>query len=340
MHLIILLSVFSLLTSVVVAGPVSDNYELQTYGFGAGGVIDASSSSYSMVGILGEQASTQSGLVLTQQAGLPAAPSLSNPGTLYDRLNMIIDNGGNPTDATFAVAITSDNWASTRYIQDDFTVGETLGAEDWQTFTSWGSGSGVTITGLSYNTIYTVKVKARSGDFTETDWSAEGSASTVSPSLTFSVSDSTITFDELSSANSWTDATKTTILTTSTNAYHGYTVYGHETGQLTDTSANTILDYASPNSAPTSWTGLGFGYTTNDSSLTGGTANRFISEGPNYAGFTAAQPGDPVADHTDVITDTPVTNEQFTISYRVTVNDNQPAGSYTTSLVYVVVPEY
>jgi hypothetical protein len=187
--------------SIAIAGPASDNYELQQYGFGSGGVESASSSGYGMMGILGEQAGQPAasdnfaigqGLTYTLMANLPPAPNLTNPGSTYDRLKLIIDNAGNAPDGQFAVAISSDNWATTNYIQDDFTQGDTLGNEDWQTYADWGSGTGVYITGLSQNTQYTVKVKARHGNFTETGWSAEATASTGTPTLTFSVSADTI----------------------------------------------------------------------------------------------------------------------------------------------------
>ena len=344
--LVIFLSKYS---AVILAGPTSQNYELKDYGFGAGGTESASSSNYEMFGIAGEQAGTRSasdnykaglGLVFTMQANVPQAPALTNPGSTYDRLKLVIDDGGNATDAAFAVAITDNSWTTTKYIQNDFTTGDVLGTEDWLTYDQWGKTSGKYITGLSQNTTYTVKVKARRGNFTESGWSAEDSAQTITPSLTFGISADQITFNQLSGENSWTDSSKSTVLTTSTNAYHGYTVYGHETEPLTNSYSTQIPDYGATNGLPTSWTGLGFGYTTNDSDLIGGALDRFTNGGPKYAGFTTSAPGDPVADHRENVVENPVTGEQFTVSYRVTVNQNQTAGQYHTTLIYVVVPEY
>ncbi|MBI1863168.1 hypothetical protein HYS00_03540, partial [Candidatus Microgenomates bacterium] len=96
---------------------------------------------------------------------------------------------------------------------------------------------------------------------------------------------------------------------------------------------------ASSNASPTSWSGVGFGYTTDDSNLTGGTVDRFTNGGPKYAGFGTSAPGDPVADHAGAIT-TPVSNESFTISYRVTGNVLTKAGTYSTTVIYTVVPTY
>ncbi|MFC1646974.1 hypothetical protein ACFL1A_01690 [Patescibacteria group bacterium] len=347
-YLILLIFISLIIAKSVLAGPTSSNYELKNYGFGAGGSSNSASLNYMMNAIVGEQSATISstnynvggGLIYTQQANLTQAPTFSNPSSTYDRLKFIINNGSNPTDATFAIAITDDSWATVQYIQSDFTPGSSLGTEDWLTYTGWGGASGKYVTGLTQDTTYKIHVKARHGNFTETEWSADATADTSVPSLTFGISSDTVTFDPLTSGNSWTDSSKSTVLTTSTNAYNGYTVYGHETAALTNVYSQTIADYASPNSAPTTWTGTGFGYTTSDSSLAGGSADRFTSSGPNYAGFTTSAPGDPVADHSDKVDESTISNEQFTISYRVTASENHSAGAYTNTLLYVVVPVY
>lgn len=344
---LILFSLF-LFARPVLAGPQSDSYELVEYSFGSGSVASASSGNYFLFGSVGEVSGGQSnslnfgvndGLVFTMQANLPPAPTFTNPGDTYDRLHFVINTGSNPPDTRFAIAISTDDFASdTRYIQNDNTIGETLGDEDWQTYTDWGDATGEYVTGLSQNTTYTIKVKAEQGNFTETDYGPTASVATSVPSLTFGVDSHTVTFSNLNSGNSYTDSSQSTVLTTSTNAYNGYVVNARSIGPLTYDS-NTIADYISPNSSPTSWSGLGFGYTTDDSDLTGGTANRFTNGGPNYAGFSTSSPGDPVADHAGPVT-TPITDEEFTVSYRVTTNNTQTAGEYSTTVMYIVVPEY
>lgn len=337
-----------MIPSIAIAGPASTNFELTQYDFGSGGTDTSGSDNFSLFGHVGglEFGNTSStnfsangGLVETLQANVPSAPTFTNPATNYDRLKCIINNGDGPADALFAIAISDDNFATTNYVQNDNTIGTTLGAEDWQTYTNWGGASGEFIRGLKQSTTYKVKVKAKWGSYTESQYGLIASATTSIPSLTFGISSQTLTFDTLDSSNSYTDNSKTTTLTTSTNAYNGYTVYGRETAPLTFAS-NTIADYAGTNGSPTSWSGTGFGYTTNDSSLAGGTADRFTNAGPKYAGFTTSIPGDPVADHTAVIEENPVVNEQFNISYRVTGDNTTPAGSYTNTVVFVVVPVY
>lgn len=330
---------------VYATNPQSTTYELKSYGFGAGGIATTSSTTYSMFGTAGEidNASTESntyranaGLVFTMQANVPPAPSFTNPGNNYDRLQIIVNTGGNPSDAQFAIAISKNNWQTTQYIQNDYTIGSTIAWLSYTGTVSWNGASGFYVTGLTNSTAYSIKVKARQGYVTESAWGPSISASTVDPTLTFGIDSSIITFSNLNSGNSYTDSSKSTVLTTSTNAYNGYIVYGHDTGAL---DATHIPNYTSPNSAPTLWSGTGFGYTTNDSNLTGGTANRFTSGGPNYAGFTTSSPGDPVADHLGPVTAS-ISNEQFTISYRVTADTQTPAGTYGTTVLYVVVPSY
>ena len=338
--------------SPVFAGPTSSTYELKQYGFGSGGTEGANSTTYSLFGIAGENelgrpTSTTyalgSGLTYTLQANVPPAPTFTNPGSNYDRLKIVVNTGGNPSDTQFAIAISSDNFATdTRYVQSDYTVGSTLGSEDWMTYaggagTGWGGASGFYVTGLLENTTYTIKVAARQGNFTQVQFGPTAQVATSVPSLTFGISATSLNIN-LNTGNSYSDTTQSTVLTTSTNAYNGYIVYGRNTGALTYGS-NTILDYSSPNSAPTVWSGTGFGYSTNDSNLSGGTANRFTSGGPKYAGFSTSTPGDPVADTAGPIL-TPISAETYTISYEVTTTNIKPAGPYRTTVIYVIVPTY
>jgi len=334
-------------TLPVFAGPSNGTFELKEYGFGSGGTEASSNSDYSVNGIVGEingaNASNAtytvgSGLIFTMMANVPPAPTFTNPGNSYDRLLIILNDGGNPTDAQFAIAISTDNFVTTRYVQNDNTIGAVLGAEDWQSYANWGSGTGEFVTGLNPSTEYKIKVKARQGNYTESGWGPESTATTDVASLTFSVSSKTVTFANLNSGNSYTDTSQSTVLTTSTNAYNGYIVYGRTTNALAS-GANTIPHYGSPNSAPTTWTGTGFGYTSNDSSLAGGTANRFTSSGPKYAGFTNSAPGDPVADNPGPLTSS-ISNEAFTLSYQVTADAATRAGTYQTTIIYVIVPTF
>lgn len=177
--------------------PASTNFQLKDYGYGGGGVANGTSSSYAIEGIAGEQNATSlsgttynlgSGLQFTNQANVPPAPTFTNPGNYYNKLKLVLDTGGNPTDTLFAIAISTDNFATdTRYVQSDNTVGVVLGLEDYRTYASYGSGSGFNIIGLLASTAYTVKVKAWQGKFTETGYGPTASAATVGARLTFDI---------------------------------------------------------------------------------------------------------------------------------------------------------
>lgn len=177
--------------------PASTDYKLKDFGFGTGGAGNATSTDYAINGISGEQSNGQlsgasykigSGLVYTNQANVPPAPTFTNPSNYYNKLKIVIDTGSNPSDTKFAIAISTDNFVSdTRYVQSDDTVGATLGIEDYQTYTNWGGASGTLIIGLVPNTEYKVKVKAWQGKFTETNYGPIATASTIGPQMTFDI---------------------------------------------------------------------------------------------------------------------------------------------------------
>lgn len=207
MHLMNKLTGLLLSAALFAAAPTSTTYKLESYSTGSGGTAGSSSSTYSATGVAGEASQTGSsatytggtGLIPTQQANVPAAPTFTNPSSYYNKLHIVIDNGGNPSDATFAIAISPDAFATTtNYVQSDQTVGASLGAEDWLTYSAWGSGAGIDIIGLLPSTTYTVKVKAEHGTFTESTYSATATAATVGASLTFDI--------DISSSNSETGA--------------------------------------------------------------------------------------------------------------------------------------
>jgi len=347
----ILASLFLLLHSAPMAfaaNPSSATYQLRDYGFGAGGTATSSSETYRMSGIAGQLETGQpfsdtykvgSGLVFMLMANVPPAPTFTNPATNYDRLKVVVNVGGNPTDATYAIAISTDNFATDiKYVKSDFTIGNTLTASDFKDYsTGWNGTSGRFITSLLSNTAYYIKAKARTGNFSESSWGPVTSVATSNPSLSFGLDTSSITFTNLNAGNSFTDSSKQTTLTTSTNAYNGYIVYAKETQPLT--GPTTISDYSSNNGTPTAWSGTGFGYSSTDSVLTGGTPDRFTTGGPKYAGFSTAIQ-DPVADHSTPIQDPTLTNESFDILYKVVAPSTIEAGQYTNTIIYTVVPTY
>lgn len=189
----------SLLTTVAVL-PSTTNYELNSYGFGSGGTANSSTSNYSLEGISGElggQTATTAtyqtlpGYIQTQQANVPKV-TLSNPSNWYDKLKFVIDNQSNPSDALFALQIcVGSDWISgscggtTLYVKSDDTLGTILNTTDYQTYSTWGSGSGSTIIGLSPSTTYYIRAKATQGQFTESGYGPSSSAATSAQQISF-----------------------------------------------------------------------------------------------------------------------------------------------------------
>lgn len=241
--------------------PSSGNYKLMDYGFGSGGVATSSSSNYSLFGTLGQvdQGSPSSanyfigaGLEYTIQSSVSAAPTFVNPSNWYNKLRLTINPGGqNPTDYTYAIRIASES-GNFKYVQNDNTVGESLGNEDWQSYTLWGSSSGFTIIGLDPDTTYTAQVSSRQGQFfTQFMWSPAATATTDVSSLSFDIdiasSDSetaapyTLNIGSLSPGSVITAPEKAWV-DFSTNANSGgfLSISGTNTGLQSPTASHTI----------------------------------------------------------------------------------------------------
>lgn len=173
--------------------PASTNYKLEGFSVGNAGGAQIGSSNYSLNGVAGEAGSNQmvgnsfglgAGLVFTQLANVPKI-TLTNPSNYYNKLQFTLDTQNNPSDATYAIAISKDNFATTQYIKKDGTVGTSLAFTDYQTYSQWGGGSGSLVVGLDVGTTYTVKAKARQGNYSETGWGPISLSGTVNPTLTF-----------------------------------------------------------------------------------------------------------------------------------------------------------
>ena len=200
----------------------SENYKIK-YETISGGEGPEKSLNYQLsesIGEVGEdqQRSTNyivgAGQAFGIMSNLPPAPTLVNDGSpaYYNRLHFTINPGNNPSDTLFAIAITGDNWTTTRYIQNDNSVGDNLGSEDWQTYANWGGASGELVIGLEPETTYKIKARARQGDFTMTGWGPESAgAVTVEPFLSF---------DILGGMASGTQPTAIDFGTLEPNAYH------------------------------------------------------------------------------------------------------------------------
>jgi hypothetical protein len=186
---------FSLLFATL---PATVNYALNSYSFGSGGVTNSNTSSYSLEGSSGEVTgqtgstsnySTLPGFIQTQQANVPQLSDLDNDGgTYYNMLHFVIDTQGNPSDATYLLSVSTDNFVSNiSYLQPDGTLSSSLSTADYQTDSAWGGSSGSLIVGLTAGTTYYVRVRATQGRFSESAYGPVSSQATANPSLTFSL---------------------------------------------------------------------------------------------------------------------------------------------------------
>ncbi len=254
--------------------PASDTYSLKSFSFGAGGGT-AASDTYQAEVLAGEVAgSTQDGvsydfwpgMAFTQFANVPPAPTFTNSGDFNNKLLIVINAGGNSSNTKFAIAISTDNFSTTNYVQSDNTVGATLGAEDWQTYSGWGSGGGEFIVGLDPGTTYYVKVKSEQGLYTEGPWGPTASAATSGSTLSFDIDVSasdeetgapySLSLGTLTSGSVVT-STSSIWIDLSTNAAAGGSVYvyGSSGGLYSASSGYTISGV----SADLSATSEGFG---------------------------------------------------------------------------------
>jgi len=156
--------------------------------------------------------------------------------------------------------------------------------------------------------------------------------------LVFGLDSLTVNFDTLDAGNSFTDTASTTLYVTTT-APNGYIVHAYTAandGKLTSTSTtSTIARWDASNATPTTWGAgnYGFGYTTDDTNLSGGDPNRFATS-TKYAGFTSSteevadRPGGSWSGATNVIT------------YKVSVSFIQKPATYQTTITYICTANY
>lgn len=244
--------IFSLLLAAV---PSSTNYTLNAYEVG-GGSGSGSSTNYhlrgSAGGTSGKLASATYGLPAGVQAvstvATPAAPTLVNSNNTYDRLHLTLNTSGMASDVKYLIAISTDNFTTTNYVQLDNTVGPTSSASNYQTYAAWGGASGFDILDLTPSTTYKVKVAALQGSHTGSGFGPTASANTAAPSVTFSLETSQTTtppfnvaFTNLP-AGSVTSGNATITDTVTTNAADGgsFVVTSQNSGLVSSSRSFTI----------------------------------------------------------------------------------------------------
>ena len=125
------------------------------------------------------------GLMFIQQSNVPMAASFSNVDNSSNKLHLIIDDQGNPSDTIYAVAISPDSFVTTYYVKSDHTVGTSLTITDYQTYDLWGGASGIDVVGLEASTTYSVKIKAMQGRFFRDRLRTGSDSSNSSPDINF-----------------------------------------------------------------------------------------------------------------------------------------------------------
>lgn len=272
-------------------------------------------------------------------------------GTVYDGSSAGVD----AAFGTTSVSALSANWSGfsagvsglSRY---DYSVGTAPGSVNVRGWTSNGTATTVTASGLSLRTSQKYYVNVRAVDNAgnvQSGVSSDGQM--VLPSLSFGLSSDAVTFNSLNAGNGYTDTQSTDVIT-STNAYGGYAVRAYATGNLTG-GAFSILGFSGGTySEPDAWLGgdTGLGYTSSDTLVQG--VNKFqaatcpggstLAAPGCFAPFSNSQPGDIVADHEPVASGMSINNDTYTITYKVTAPATQAATQYTTNVVYSVVPVY
>lgn len=236
---------FSYFAQGAKAGPVSSNYQVIDYGFGAGGSNNISSTNYLFQGTVGqiETASLSStnyivwpGLTYTLQPAVPPAPTFINttPATYYNKLSLSINQGNNLSDTTYAISVSTDAFKNDiKYVQAD----DTLGTQPvWQTYVAWQpSANPIIIIGLAPGTTYYARVAAGRGFFTQGPFSPTVTAVTINPAFTFGLQTTnqtvppyTVGIGAVNPGQVTTSWQKVTA-TITTNAYTGGTVYVSDT---------------------------------------------------------------------------------------------------------------
>lgn len=329
--------------------PASTNYQLKDFSFGGGGEENMASGSYAIDGISGEQSTTPasspnyvvtSGLLPTQQANVPPAPAFTNPSNYYNKLKIVLDTGGNPTDTKFAIAISTDNFTTTNYIQSDNTIGATLGSEDYQTSTTWGGGSGFLVIGLTPSTTYKIKVKAIQGKFTESGYGPVSTVATVSPQLSFdidvSATDSdtnppfTISFSSLTAGTVF-DSPEKIWVDFATNGESGGRVYiyGQNAGLLSAEKSVTIP------SASGDLASLSSGFGAQGATATQGSGGPFVIASP-YAGSNAVVGIVDTAIRDIFTTTTPIVGGRASLVLKAKSNAVTPASADYTEQITMI----
>ena len=226
------------------------------------------------------------------------------------------------------------------------SVGTSPGGTDILNWTSSGTSTSATETSLTLNTNQPYYFNIRATDVAGNLSTTTSDGIFVAPTLSFAISATSVDLGNVNQGNSLT-VTDTTTLTTSTNAYNGYEIRAYATGLLTNGSDTIPMFNGGTYVSTDEWLAgdIGYGYTSSDTTIQG--VNKFNGSPcagggspPCYAPWSLTAPGDIIADNDSTVSGSPITNEQFTITHRVTTDITQQTGDYTTNIIYVITARY
>ena len=320
----------------------STTYYIQSYSVGAGATNTAHSTTYYIQGSVGEQANgtatdgtntNGNGSINTEQLNVPGAPTLSNgSNTYYNQLNFIINTSSNPTDTTYAVAVSTNNFTSTLgYVQ---ASGAISGTQFYQTYTAWGGGSGDFVTGLTAGTTYELRVAAMQGMFTNSNFGSYATASTVADTTTFSVSPNSINLGSLTQGTVITSGNLTLDFATTAAQGGDVYVYGANAGLYSASKAYTIASASTNLSSATSGFGLQASGATESYGGPLTTVSPFNGTG-NNVGAESTGPAELLNTNTATLSGTAVVNIQAKSS-----TTTPAASDYTETLTFVAAGSY
>jgi hypothetical protein len=337
---------------IFAAAPSSTNFTLKSYDFGSGGTSSSTSTNYSLNGISGEQSasgqtsssySTVSGINATIDANEPPAPSVTNPSNYYDRLQIVLNTANNPSDTRYLIAISSNGFTTTQYVQSSNSIGTSQALINYQTYTAWGGASGFYVTGLAASTTYQVKVKALEGNFSGSPYGPIASAATVAQQVSFGLTTSptsaplTVSFPSLT-PGSVISGNASAVVSLTSNADNGGTVYiKSANGGLTSVFASTTISSATANlTAATS----GYGAQVNSSSTTQTAGGPFTIVSP-FNGTGNSVGGLATTLQPILVTGGPITSGTSTIALLAKVSNITPSASdYSDSLTLVAAMNF
>jgi len=163
---------------------------------------------------------------------------------------------------------------------------------------------------------------------------AVGSAQSCDGTTTTSASTSTtIPFGTVTSAS---NAVVCQDLIAATNTTNGYTIYARYTAAPANTLSQTIANASGSNASPAAFSSAGtaaYGYTTNDSSLGTGTANRFTNPSQGWAAMTTS--------NAEIAYEAAgITAMTYRIGPQAGISTTTNPGNYQTTIIYTCTPVY